>query len=81
MLVYFVKGVAAVVVVGVDDSERLFYNVFAAVDRVPRAEGLVFASYTVKPRMALPSSVIGSACLSPPKRLPMPAAITTSVVF
>lgn len=43
MLVHFVKSVAAVVVVGVDDRERLFYDVFAAVNRVSRAEGLVSA--------------------------------------
>ena len=41
MLVHFKEGVAAVVVVGVDDSERLFYGILAAVDRVPSAEGLV----------------------------------------
>ena len=38
-------------------------------------------SYTEKLRSVSPLGPTGASCLRPPKRLPMPAAITANVVF
>ena len=43
MIVNFEKRVVSVVIVRIDNGKRLFHNVFAAVNRVPRAERLLSA--------------------------------------